>query len=222
MKEKIQKYYDQLAPTYDENRFENSYGKYIDKQERNFLKTFFAKHNFSKILDLGCGTGRLLDFATHGIDFSAEMLKVAQEKFPKKALKVGEISKINFDEKFDCIFSFHVIMHQTKTETELFLKECHQKLGDNGILIFDYPTKSRSKIENGENSWHAKNTFSDVEILDLIKIDWEIVEKKGILLFPIHQISRKFRNLFLPFDIFLCNTFFKKWASYNVIVLKKK
>lgn len=222
MKEKILKYYDNLAPTYDENRFENSYGKYIDAQERHFLEAFFKKNIFSKILDLGCGTGRLLNFATHGLDFSAGMLKVAQEKFPEKLLKVGEISNMQIEEKFDCVFSFHVIMHQTKSETQLFLKECNNKLDEKGVLIFDYSTKSRSKAENGENNWHAKNTFSDLEISDLVKSDWKIIDKKGVLFFPIHQISKGFRNFFLPFDIFLCNTFFRKWASYNIVVLEKK
>ena len=43
MKEKILQYYDELAPTYDENRFENSYGKYIDAQERTFLIHFLKR-----------------------------------------------------------------------------------------------------------------------------------------------------------------------------------
>ena len=222
MKEQILEYYDQLAPTYDQNRFENSYGKYIDEQERQFLKTFFIKYQFSKILDLGCGTGRLLDFATHGLDFSAEMLKVAQQKYPEKILKVGEISKIDFKEKFDCIFSFHVIMHQTEDETQLFLKESHEKLNYKGILIFDYPTKCRSKLKNGESNWHAKNTFSEEEILKIVKGDWKILEKVGVLLFPIHQVPKSIRNFFLPLDISLCKTFLKKWASYNIVVLEKK
>ena len=37
MKTSILKYYDNLAANYDENRFGNSYGKYIDQQERSFL-----------------------------------------------------------------------------------------------------------------------------------------------------------------------------------------
>ena len=222
MKEKILQYYDELAPTYDENRFENSYGKFIDAQERTFLNSFFKKKTFSKILDLGCGTGRLLNFATHGLDFSAEMLKVAKEKFPEKNLKVGEISDINFEEKFDCIFSFHVIMHQTKSETQLFLKECADKLEKNGVLLFDFPTKSRSKAENGENNWHAKNTFSDSEILELVQEDWKILETSGIVFFPIHQFPNSLRKFFLALDTFLCNTFLRKWASYNIVVLGKR
>lgn len=222
MKEKVLEYYNQLAPKYDENRFENSYGKYIDAQERRFLKSFFSKNKFSKILDLGCGTRRLLNFATHGLDFSAEMLKVAKDKFPEKFLKVGEISNINLEENFGCIFSFHVLMHQTKSETALFLKECHKKLEKNGVLIFDYPTRSRSKVKNGENKWHAKNAFSDAEILELVKDDYKILKISGILFFPIHQFPNSLRKFFMPLDIFLCNTFLKKWASYNIVVLEKR
>ena len=222
MKQKILKYYDELAPTYDANRFENSYGKYIDAQERHFLKDFFSKNKFSKILDLGCGTGRFLNFATHGLDFSAEMLKLAQEKFPEKLLKVGEISNMQIEEKFDCIFSFHVIMHQTKSETQLFLNECADKLEKNGVLVFDYPIKSRSKAEIGDNNWHAKNTFSDEEILELVKEDWKILETSGILFFPIHQFPNSLRTFFKPLDSFLCQTFLRKLASYNIVVLEKR
>lgn len=222
MKNRIHQYYDNLAKTYDENRFENSYGKYIDAQERNFLKSFFKNKKDSKILDLGCGTGRLLNFATHGADFSQEMLNIAHEKFPQKKLKIGEISNIPFEENFDCIFCFHVIMHQTREETQNFLNECQQKLNKNGIFIFDYPTKARRKTNSKEESWHANNSFNPNEILDLVKNNWEIIETNGVLFFPIHRIPKSLRTVFLPLDIMICKTFLKKWASYQIIVLKKQ
>ena len=222
IKNQIHQYYNTLAKTYDENRFENSYGKYIDEQERYFLNSFFKNKKYSKVLDLGCGTGRLLNFATHGADFSQEMLNIAQEKFPDKPLKIGEISNIPFEENFDCIFCFHVIMHQTKQETENFLNESHKKLNKEGILIFDYPIKSRRKEISSQEEWHANNSFTPNEILDLIKSDWKIIGTKGVLFFPIHRIPKNFRKIFLPLDIMICRTFLKKWASYQIIVLKKQ
>lgn len=218
----IHQYYNNLAKTYDENRFENSYGKYIDEQERSFLNSFFKNKKYSNVLDLGCGTGRLLNFATHGTDFSQEMLKIAQEKFPDKTLKIGEISNIPFEENFDCMFCFHVIMHQTKQETENFLNESHKKLNKDGILIFDYPIKSRRKVASPQENWHANNSFTPKEILDLIKNNWKIIERKGVLFFPIHRIPKTLRTIFLPLDLLICKTFLKKWASYQIIVLKKQ
>ncbi|AYN01367.1 class I SAM-dependent DNA methyltransferase [Chryseobacterium sp. 3008163] len=222
IKNQIHQYYNDLAKSYDENRFENSYGKYIDQQERYFLNSFLRDDKYSKILDLGCGTGRLLNFATHGADFSQEMLNIAQEKFPHKQLKIGEISNIPFEENFDCIFCFHVIMHQTRQETENFLNECYKKINNDGILIFDYPIKSRRKVPSPQQDWHANNTFTPNEILDLIKSDWKIIERKGVLFFPIHRIPKALRKIFLPLDILICKTFLKKWASYQIVVLKKR
>lgn len=222
MKTNILEYYDKLAESYDNNRFGNSYGKYIDQQERHFLNSFFKTKNYSKILDLGCGTGRLLNFATHGADFSEKMLKIAQQKYSEKILAKGEISNIPFQDNFDCIFSFHVIMHQSKEETKLFLNECSKKLSKKGILIFDYPTKTRRKTTSPQEDWHAGNSFTSKEILEFSENQWIIKNISGILFFPIHRFPKKVRNLFLPLDNFLCKTFLKNWASYQIVVLEKK
>ena len=222
MKSKIYEYYNTLAKTYDENRFGNSYGKYIDHQERRFLHHFFKNKKYSKVLDLGCGTGRLLNFATHGSDFSEEMLKVAKEKYPEKELSLGEISAIPFDTEFDCIFCFHVIMHQNKEETVDFLNECHKKLSKNGVLIFDIPMKKRRKVLSTPEQWHANNSFTDSEISDYVKNKWLVIKTCGVLFFPVHRIPKSIRRLFLPLDILLCSTFLKKWASYQMIILQKQ
>jgi SAM-dependent methyltransferase len=101
----------------------------------------------NKTLDLGCGTGRLLDFATSGVDFSEEMLSQAKAKYPYKNLSVGNITDIPFEnESMDCIFSFHVIMHQDREITQQFLSESWQKLKPEGFLIFDFPLKGEEKI----------------------------------------------------------------------------
>ncbi|MFC3159385.1 Methyltransferase domain-containing protein [Chryseobacterium arachidis] len=221
MKTSILEYYNNLAETYDKNRFGNSYGKYIDQQERKFLTSFFRNKKYSKVLDLGCGTGRLLNFATHGTDFSEEMLNVAKRKHPEKIISKGEISGIPFRDDFDCIFCFHVIMHQSKEETKSFLNECHKKLSKNGTLIFDYPTKNRRKVVSPQEDWHANNSFTSSEISQLSENQFKLKNTTGVLLFPIHRFPKNLRKYFLPLDILLCRTFLKNWASYHIAVLEK-
>lgn len=222
MKTNILEYYSNLAESYDENRFGNSYGKYIDQQERVFLNSFFQNKKYTKVLDLGCGTGRLLNFATHGTDFSENMVNIARKKHPEKILAVGEISGIPFHEEFECIFCFHVIMHQNPVETKDFLNECYQKLSKNGTLIFDYPVKNRKKTVSPQEEWHAGNSFSVSDITELSKDGWIIKNTTGILFFPIHRLPKAIRKFFLPLDIFICRTFLKKWASYHICILEKK
>ncbi|WP_228452054.1 class I SAM-dependent DNA methyltransferase [Chryseobacterium sp. G0186] len=222
MKTNIREYYSNLAESYDENRFGNSYGKYIDRQERTFLQSFFQDKRYSKVLDLGCGTGRLLNFATHGTDFSEKMLNVARQKYPDKKLMLGEISGIPFYDEFECIFCFHVIMHQNQEETKAFLNECHQKLSKNGTLIFDYPVKTRKKSVSPREDWHAGNSFSALDILQLSRDKWVVKNTTGVLFFPIHRFPKTVRKFFLPLDILLCRTFLKNWASYHITVLEKQ
>ncbi|MEJ5105110.1 MULTISPECIES: class I SAM-dependent methyltransferase [Chryseobacterium] len=222
MKTSILEYYSNLAESYDENRFGNSYGQYIDQQERSFLTSFFRGKKYTKVLDLGCGTGRLLNFATHGTDFSENMLDVARQKYREKILKAGEISDIPFHEEFDCIFCFHVIMHQNREETKAFLNECYQKLNKNGNLIFDYPVKSRKKSVSPQKDWHAGNSFSVSDIAALSKDQWKVINTTGVLFFPIHRVPKTIRRFFLPLDNFLCRSFLKNWASYHITILEKR
>jgi ubiquinone/menaquinone biosynthesis C-methylase UbiE len=112
--------------------------------DNNVSAIFLDKNN--KILDLGCGTGRFLEFANYGVDISPKMIEVAKTKFPKKEIIEGSVSSIPFPENhFDVIYSLHVIMHLNKEITQAFLIETHKKLKSNGKLIFDFPSDKRSK-----------------------------------------------------------------------------
>ena len=63
-------YYDRLADNYDSNRFGNSYGRYVDAQERRLFADWLDQVRGGTILDLACGSGRLLDLASCGPDAS--------------------------------------------------------------------------------------------------------------------------------------------------------
>ena len=64
----IETYYNDIASNYDQWRFGNSYGKYIDYQERAILNNWLRDLKGKNILDLGCGTGIFLDLANTGLD----------------------------------------------------------------------------------------------------------------------------------------------------------
>jgi len=224
MIEEIKKYYDDLARSYDSNRFENSYGQYIDLQERSFLKAFLPLKSSSNILDLGCGTGRFLNLANYGVDISSNMIEIAQSKFPKIRFKEGSVSNIPFENNhFDAIYSLHVIMHLNQEITQSFLSETHKKLKSNGKLIFDFPSKKRRKLVGyTSENWHAANEFSIDEIIKLSESNWKLVRFRGVLFLPIHRFPIIIRRFFVIIDNVLCRSFFKEYASYVIIELEKK
>lgn len=71
----IKTYYDQIATEYDKDRFANSYGSFIDVQERTILKQYLE--GVENIVDIACGTGRFMEFCATGLDISEAMLAVA-------------------------------------------------------------------------------------------------------------------------------------------------
>ncbi|MEZ0006908.1 ubiquinone/menaquinone biosynthesis C-methylase UbiE [Flavobacterium sp. 28YEA47A] len=223
MIEEIKTYYNELASTYDQNRFGNSYGTYIDIQERTYLEKRLPHNSTANILDLGCGTGRFMNYANHGVDISPKMIEIAQEKFPDKTINLGSVSQIPHpDAFFDIIFSFHVLMHLDKTAVTDFLNESHQKLKENGRLIFDFPSQKRRRLFNYKNKgWHGANALLIKDIENLIKQDWKIKQYQGILFFPIHRFPSSIRPLLQKIDTLFCKTFLKEYSSYLVIELEK-
>ena len=222
-KEDILAYYDQLAPEYDQDRFHNTYGKYLDNQERSLLKKWLKNRSPDQTLDLGCGTGRLLSFAKNGVDFSKNMLSEAKEKFPDHKLLQSDISSLPFESKnMGSVYSMHVFMHLDQDTIKQTLMEAHRILKDDGIFIFDFPNEKRRKaIRYNKSGWHG-NTAMNLSNLDaLIGDQWLIQKSAGLLLFPIHRFPNGFRKYLQPLDSILCKTFLKHFASYYCVCLKK-
>lgn len=221
--EKIIEYYNQLASDYDENRFGNSYGQFIDFQERKILNKIF-KTKSNNVLDLACGSGRLSNYATSGADASEEMLKIAKKKFPKNEFFLAQSNQLPFEnESFERCFTFHFIMHLNEENFEKTINEVHRILSKNGTFVFDIPVKNRRKILNQNKAdWHAALSFDQKEIEKLINNKFEIKRKFSILFIPIHRIPTQFRKFFLTFDFLLSNFgLLKNFSSYHIYELKK-
>jgi SAM-dependent methyltransferase len=89
-KQRIRTLADQLAPQRDEWIERNSF--YYEEDER--FSRFLVSPG-QRILDLGCGTGRLLDSLQPsrgvGVDFSTEMVAEARQRHPHLEFIVGDV-----------------------------------------------------------------------------------------------------------------------------------
>lgn len=223
MQEEIHQYYDQLAADYDENRFGNSYGQFIDWQERRVLDRLIGERRGQQVLDMGCGTGRLLDYATHGVDLSKNMIAEAAKKYPQKQLQVAGAADTGLAAgSFDLVYSFHVIMHLDRESTQKMLAEAMRLLKPGGRFIFDVPSKKRRQLTRYQaKGWHGANSYSMEEIKTLAAPDWQIRSHQGILFFPLHQFPAPIRRPLLYPDLLLGRSPFREYASYLVIELVK-
>ncbi|MCX6764581.1 MAG: methyltransferase domain-containing protein [Candidatus Nealsonbacteria bacterium] len=111
-----------------------------------------------KVLDLGCGNGRLFGLLREkninyaGVDSSEELIKIAKEKYPEEASRfsIAEALNLSFpDNSFDKIYCIAVLHHIPSDNFRLkFLEEAKRVLKNKGLLILTV-----------WNLWSKKETF---------------------------------------------------------------
>ncbi len=189
--------------------------EYINKLIGNY------KDDALTILDLGCGTGKHAElfcnsgYHVHGIDLSADMLAIAEQrrlgKEDRLSFTHSNIQDLTLNQKFDAVISlFHVISYQSSNqELVQAFQVAKNHLSENGILIFDFwygpavltdlPTTRVKRLENesikvtrlAEPVIHTQENVVDVNYTVFIqdKKTQEVIEKKEL---------HKMRYLFDP------------------------
>ena len=215
-------YYNTIAKIYDKDRFDNTYGRFIDEQERKILNQLLLNKT-EVVLDLACGSGRLLNYADYGVDASSEMVAISQHKFPDKKIHLADARQTGLaDKSIDTIISFHFFMHLNYDLAKDIFQECARILSDNGRIIFDIPSKKRRNLLRHQNDgWHGGFSLTSNEIQRL-NANFKIQNSFGILFIPIHRIPKRIRRIFVKLDYILANSFLKEYSSYKIIELVKK
>lgn len=87
------------------------------------------------VLEIGCGDGAFLEKLKRE-GWSVKGLEIAQSRKPY-IVRGNAQEKLPFKEKFDVIIAGEVIEHMI--DDERFLKNCHDSLKNNGLLILTTP-----------------------------------------------------------------------------------
>jgi len=200
------KWFDKQAPVYDEKNviIYSKYGKISCQNIFDYLKN--TKYN--NLLDIGCGTGYLIDMLSKennakytGLDLSPEMLKEAKKKKMKNATFVeGRSDKLPFeDNTFDvvtCSQSFH---HYPETDKPL--QEALRVLKPGGLYIISDTgvgpfKKVGVKIDDFiyrhfSNSGDCNISYMEQMIKDMIRNGFEIIDYKKITTFIYFIVGKK-------------------------------
>ncbi len=216
-------YYDTIAENYDESRFNNSYGQFIDTQERWVLDKLLGQLTDEMRLDMACGTGRLTNYATHGLDASSEMMKRAQERYPNVRFCKASATETGYkNETFDVVYTFHLLMHlDTETISEI-IDEVYRILKPGGRFILDIPSKKRRQLlRHKQASWHGGTELTSNDVVRMTEGKFRLNSSHGIMMLPIHKLPNGIRNSLLKTDFALANGWLKEYSSYLILELKK-
>ena len=218
-------YYDGIADCYDTSRFGHEWGQCLDYQERRILEQWLPRPESSDILDLGCGTGRMLDLATAGADASAEMVLRARRRAPSKAVVCSMAHELPFDDAtFDAVFSLHLAMHLDHAYLSSVLAECHRILRPGGQIIFDAPSELRRRFNDYQpTGWHCATSMhpSRVRIEAAQLFEW--VDFRGLMFAPFHRLPAPATRLWKGVDAAIGRTRLGRWAcSHYIFHLRRR
>ncbi len=161
--------------------------KFYDYEQKDFVKDIpfyveFAKRCGGEVMELGCGTGRvLLPIAREGIqitglDASPEMLGVAQKKIDEKiknnvTLLQGDMKCFELSKKFSFIFiafrSFQCLL--TKEDQVSCLRSVWKHLRDDGTLIIDLFAPRHDLLAQVERKFDLPEFYDEEENVEIAR-----------------------------------------------------
>ena len=133
--EEVRKNYDKIAKKFSQRRKDLW-------PEMNFLVDNFVESD-DKILDIGCGNGRLLkrlrgkSVRYVGIDFSKALINEARNKFPGYHFQIANAINLPFpNNSFDKVYAIAFLHHiPSKKARKQVIKESKRVLKERGLLI---------------------------------------------------------------------------------------
>jgi SAM-dependent methyltransferase len=138
------------------------------------------------VLELGCGDGRdagyILSRANNyvGIDYSNELIKIAQHRFPAEAEKFitadirnlpAEVSKEN-----DIIFAFASLLHLNPEDMRRVIADAASRLAKGGVLYISLKKsdKHQELIKEDKFGWRLFHLYSPAEIANMVPQNMEL------------------------------------------------
>lgn len=173
--------YNDWAKNYDEyvNSLDYVGPKNIVLSLKTILNENKNKKKNLKILDFGCGTGKVgeelknhlnINYNLEGIDISQNMLANAEKKKVYNNLTNIDLTIKNYEEKYDIILSSGVFLEgHVNIEN---VNKLHKLLNENGILLF---TIRNSFIESNKDDFlkYVLNNnnfdYNDVKNIEYLK-----------------------------------------------------
>ena len=163
------------------------------------LKPVLEEKNVESILEVACGTGRLMTileaggYRVTGLDLSPKMLALARPRV-KGMLVQGDMRELGFSEEFDAVLCLGSSFTYMSTDHDALkaLRGFHSALKPGGILVFDNfdaqrfdPERYRDwresvyKVEGATITRRSKNRDWSPEAQRWVA-EWEyIIEKDG-------------------------------------------
>lgn len=184
----LHEYFEKLAPKRDVWKKRNRFYHKIVKKHFSFIIP-----EDSRVLELGCGTGDLLNAVMPsmgvGVDFSAGMIEIAKEKYPELNFIVADAVDFESDQEFDYIIISDLLSSLWDIQAVIHnLKKLVTPRTKIVISAYNYlwePILRAGEILGIKDKQPLQSWLSVKDISNLLDLeDFEIIKVDRKLLFP--------------------------------------
>jgi SAM-dependent methyltransferase len=168
------------------------WGEFSEKLFRK-LRPLLRKWQIKTHLDLACGSGIFvarfteLGITSHGIDLSAEMIKVAKKHYPQLRFLQADMTKYRAAEAADLVTcNYDSINHLHKfSDWQKVFRGAHDSLNEQGRFLFDINTVQAVNNTNFTNYYsHHDNVminkvYSQAGKL-IFDLEWFVKNNQGL------------------------------------------
>lgn len=198
--------------------FDTAYGAMEESAWVNYVNRLAAKlqiNSDDSIFEVGCGAGALLypfyqkGNPVAGIDYSANLVKIAKDVMPKAAITVGEAIDISTDNFFDVVLSGSVFLYFPNYDYAANVLRRMVKIAKKSIGVLEIPDLSKQaealkmrKGKMGEAEYEEK--YRGLEHLYFSK-DWfdQVLANEAVTLTVEDQNIPGYRNSDYRFNVFI-------------------
>jgi SAM-dependent methyltransferase len=183
---------------------EDTYWWYVGlrKLVLTFIDSINKKRENLRILDAGCGTGKILDacksYNIYGMDFSGEAIMYCKLRRVDNLIR-GSICNLPFqNDSFDIVISLDVLYHKNVENDVETLKGLHQVMNNDGWLLLNLPAYNFLRSRHDE-AVHTKRRYTRNNLKQkLVEAGFEIerITYRNTVLFPIAVTKRIIEKIF--------------------------
>ena len=224
------------ASKYDDKRFTTIAGMQVHNMELKMLNdSLLAPSKAIKVLEVGCGTGRLLTelnksgYVVDGVDASPDMLMKLEEKVSKDTFGpkfyVSESVKMPFEDNcYDFVYSIR-LLNQTESEEYALntIREMIRVTRPGGFILAEFVNSNRPQI--GRNATKTVRLSHELISNSLLESNEcvSVVKNMGVFLFGMGTIQRTPKLLlgFISTIDKMCASVLPKLCSRGYVLLMK-
>jgi len=211
--------------------------RYRDWPEFAVFKKYIKSGD--KVLDAGCGNGRLYDSLQElkidyqGVDISSKLIKTARSKFPKAKFAVADILTLPFtDQQFDVLLSIATLQHIPSTKyRHQVIKGFYRVLKPAGHLMITVWNLAQDKMNRELNSLPPADVIKrETEQIKDVYRPWKNPEGQVLTKRYLHGFSRPELEQLVSSEKFkIVESFYAKKGAetepkqaYNLCLIAKK